>query len=128
MGLHTFIIITLLVLKAINLVRRTSLDFSWIKATQTGSLSKTHKTHLLRIQKYAQPLFYAPLVIHLFCFNAPCQYALLLNLCPLIFSVTPFGWLHFSMLTLLIPLFLMGIFFNYAFFIYAYFFRNTTRA
>ena len=35
MGLHTFIIITFLVVKAINLVCKTSLGFSGIKVTQT---------------------------------------------------------------------------------------------
>jgi hypothetical protein len=48
MGLHIFIIITFLVLKAINLVCRTSLDFSGIKATQTGSMSNTHTMYLLK--------------------------------------------------------------------------------
>ena len=30
----------------------------------------------------------------LFCFNAPCQYTTLLNLCSLISGLTPFGWLR----------------------------------
>ena len=34
-----------------------------------------------------QPLFYSPLVLHLLCFNAPCQYISLLNLRPLIFGL-----------------------------------------
>jgi len=32
-------------------------------------------------------------------FNAPCQYTLLLNLRPLIFGLTPLGWLHSVTLT-----------------------------
>jgi len=34
-----------------------------------------------------------------FCFNTLCQYTPLLNLYPLIFSLTPFGYLRFIMLT-----------------------------
>jgi hypothetical protein len=35
----------------------------------------------------------------LLCFNAPCQLTPLLNLPPLIFGLTPFGWLHSIALT-----------------------------
>ena len=34
-----------------------------------------------------------------FFFNAPCQFASLVNIPTLIFSLTPFGWLHSIMLT-----------------------------
>lgn len=32
-------------------------------------------------------------------FNTPCQHTPILNLCPLIFGLTPYGWLHSIMLT-----------------------------
>jgi hypothetical protein len=61
MGLHTFMLITLLVLKAINLVCKTSLDFSGIKATQTASLSNTaHTTYLLKDPKVHTALVLCP--------------------------------------------------------------------
>ena len=44
-----------------------------------------------------QPLFCAHLFGTVF-LNIPSQYALL-NLCPLIFTLTPFGWMHSIMLT-----------------------------
>jgi len=40
-------------------------------------------------------------------FNIPFQYAPLLNLCPLIFSWLPFGWLHSDMLTPYLSLYLL---------------------
>jgi hypothetical protein len=47
----------------------------------------------LRIQKYVQSLIlphsFATVFLHI-----PCLYAPLLNLCPLIFTLTPFGWIH----------------------------------
>lgn len=39
------------ILSAESLVCKTSLDFSGIKATQTGSLSNTHTTYLLKDPK-----------------------------------------------------------------------------
>jgi len=66
MGLHTFVIITFLVLKAINLLCKTSLDFSGITATQTQSLSNTHTTYLLMDPKVHAALVLCPLVWHSF--------------------------------------------------------------
>jgi hypothetical protein len=45
-----------------------------------------------------QPLFCAQLFGTVY-LNIPCQYTPLLNLCPLIFTLTPFGWMHSIMLT-----------------------------
>jgi len=60
MNMYGFTHITFLVLKAINLVCKTSLDFSGIKATQTGSLSNTHTTYLLKDPKVHASLVLCP--------------------------------------------------------------------
>lgn len=36
---------------------------------------------------------FMPVCFMPFCFNSHCQFTPVLNLCPLIFSLTPFGWL-----------------------------------
>jgi hypothetical protein len=55
------------------------------------------------------------LCLTLFCFNGLCQFTPLLNLCSLVFSFMPFGWLHSVML---IPYFWCE---------YQFLCRNTTR-
>ena len=53
------------------------------------------------LQQISQGITGSPCSIHVcfmpFCFNAPCQFKLLLTL-RLIFGITPFGWLHTRML------------------------------
>jgi len=51
-------------------------------------------------------------------YYVPCQFASLLNLRPLIFRPTPFGWLRSITL---IPYIFVGIFLKYAHSIYALF-------
>lgn len=46
---------------------------------------------------HTQPLFYARL-FYVFCFSAPCLFTPPLNLCYLIFILTPFGCLHCVMI------------------------------
>ena len=59
-------------------------------------------------------------------FNVSCQFTPLLNLCSLIFGLTPFDWLC-SIIT--VPLFLTRIsILIHAFLIYVHFFKKTTRA
>jgi hypothetical protein len=45
-------------------------------------------------RNFQHPSRPALLFYSFFCFNAPCQYTLFLNLHPLIFGLTPIGWLR----------------------------------
>jgi hypothetical protein len=63
----------------------------------------TFTQHILQFCKESSGITCSPCFIpHLvssFCFNTPCQYTPLPNLCPLIFGLTPFDWLYSVTLT-----------------------------
>jgi hypothetical protein len=68
------------------------------KTTKRDRLMSRSRFELETYQIY-QDLVLHPLVLRLYCFNAPCQFTRL-NLRTLVFGVKPFGWLRSVTLSL----------------------------